>query len=79
MWKPTLVNKLAGVNPELHVYREGDYSSIDPAWCTWMTEADYEAVLEHYALIREIIGDNARILPAKEWKPADIKVQKLHL
>ena len=36
-------------------YREGDYSLVELAWCTYMTEKQYEEVLEKYAEIAEEI------------------------
>ena len=48
MGKSTLVNKLAYTIPELKVCREGDYSPVDLAWCTWMTKEQYEMILEKY-------------------------------
>lgn len=58
MGKSTLVNRIHQEKPELQVCREGDYSPIDLAWCTWMTKEDYESVLERYAEIREEIEKN---------------------
>lgn len=58
MGKSTLVNKLAGEFPQLHICREGDYSPVDLAWCTWMTKEDYEAVLKRYASIYDEIKKN---------------------
>ena len=55
MGKTTLVNRIYKENKELRVCREGDYSPIDLAWCTWLTKVEYEAVLEQYAEIREEI------------------------
>lgn len=55
MGKSTLVNRIYRENPKFHVCREGDYSPIDLAWCTWLTKEEYEAVLEKYAEIREEI------------------------
>ena len=55
MGKSTLVNHIYQEKTELHVCREGDYSPIDLAWCTWMTKEEYEAVLEKYAEIRNEI------------------------
>lgn len=52
MGKTTLVNCIYKENKELHVCREGDYSPIDLAWCTWLTKEEYEAVLARYAEIR---------------------------
>ena len=58
MGKRTLVNCLSNAIPELHVCREGDYSLIDLAWCTWMSEQEYETVLKKYNLIRDEIVKN---------------------
>lgn len=55
MGKSTLVNKLAYTIPELKVCREGDYSPVDLAWCTWMTKEQYEKVLEKYKEIQDEI------------------------
>ena len=42
MGKSTLVNSVFKAVPELHVCREGDYSPVDLAWCTWMSKEEYE-------------------------------------
>ena len=55
MGKSTLVNAISREMTEVQVCREGDYSPIDLAWCTWMTKAEYEAVLEKYSEIRNEI------------------------
>ena len=55
MGKSTLVNKLAYAIPDLKVCREGDFSPVDLAWCTWMTKEQYENVLEKYAPIQDEI------------------------
>lgn len=55
MGKSTLVNHLVAAVPELRVCREGDYSPIDLAWCTWMSGKEYETVLTHYESIRDEI------------------------
>ena len=56
--KSTLVNLIAKECPKLHVCREGDYSPIDLAWCAFMSEQEYEAVLEKYNSIRDEIIKN---------------------
>ena len=60
--KSTLVNRISelntGQNRKLHVCREGDYSPIDLAWCTWMSEQEYENILEKYDSIRDEIVKN---------------------
>lgn len=58
MGKSTLVNSLFSAIPELHVCREGDYSPVDLAWCTWMSKEEYEAVLKRYEPIRDEIIKN---------------------
>lgn len=56
--KSTLVNALAPRLPQLHVYREGDYSPVDLAWCAWMTGDEYAAVMERFADLKEEIARN---------------------
>lgn len=56
MGKSTLVNKLAYTIPELKVCREGDYSPVDLAWCTWMTKEEYEKAIEKYEEIQDEIS-----------------------
>lgn len=58
MGKSTLVNSIFVAIPEFRVCREGDYSPVDLAWCTWMTKEEYEAVLQCYRLIRDEIIKN---------------------
>ncbi len=58
MGKSMLLNRLSAAMPEYRVCREGDYSPVDLAWCTWMTKEEYEAVLERYASIQEEIRKN---------------------
>ena len=61
MGKSTLVNSICNAIPEFHVCREGDYSPIELAWCTWMSGNDYNAILKRYASIRdEIIKNTVR-------------------
>ncbi len=56
--KSTLVNKISKANPKLQVCREGDYSPIDLAWCAYMSQEEYERVLEKYDAIRTEIIKN---------------------
>lgn len=46
--KSTLLNRLAQENPEYRVYREGDLSPVELAWCSYMTKGEYETVLRRY-------------------------------
>ena len=67
--KSTLLNRIAQSNPDLRVCREGDYSPVELAWCTWMTEEEYNAVLERYDAIRDEISRNTfkNIFEGKEY------------
>lgn len=56
--KSTLLNSIFNAAPEFHVCREGDYSPIDLAWCTWMSKEEYEAVLTRYKQIQDEIIRN---------------------
>lgn len=56
--KSTLLQEIVKQNPEFKVCREGDYSPVELAWCTWMNEDQYKAVLERYAAISEEIQAN---------------------
>ncbi len=42
--KSTLLNQLQKNMPEYKVYREGDISPVELAWCTYMTRRQYEDV-----------------------------------
>ncbi len=52
--------------PEYHVCREGDYSPIELAWCTWMTEKEYHAVLEKYSGIRNEIWNDLKFIQERK-------------
>lgn len=56
--KSTLLQNICEKMPEYHVCREGDYSPIELAWCTWMTGEEYGAVLEKYSGIQDEIAAN---------------------
>lgn len=58
MGKSTLLNRIYSVVPEFRICREGDYSPVDLAWCTWMSKDEYESVLERYESIRDEIVKN---------------------
>lgn len=55
MGKSTLVNAILAEIPGYHVCREGDYSPVELAWCTWMSEEEYQQVLSRYEPLREEI------------------------
>lgn len=50
--KSTLVQKLSELYPDCTVYREGDYSPIELAWCAYVTEPQYERILGAYPDLR---------------------------
>ena len=58
MGKSTLLREISKKIPEVHACREGDYSPVDLAWCAWMTEEEYHAVLKRYSILRKEIEAN---------------------
>lgn len=58
MGKSTLINRIYSAIPEFRICREGDFSPIDLAWCTWMSKEEYESVLGRYDVIRDEIVKN---------------------
>ena len=58
MGKSTLLSEIARQKPEYRVCREGDYSPVELAWCSWMDEGQYNSALEKYGAIRKEIEDN---------------------
>ena len=53
--KTTLLRLLGRQLPDYHVYWEGDYCPVELAWCTYMTEAEYQQALADFPdLIDEI-------------------------
>ncbi len=55
--KTTLAQQLAERAPGYTLFREGDYSPVELAWCAWMSGGEYEAALEKYAAIRDRIAE----------------------
>ncbi len=53
--KSTLVGRLAEKYPDHRVFREGDYSPVELAWCAYVTERQYEEILEKYQGLRQEI------------------------
>ena len=56
--KSTLMEKVHEMYPQLKVCREGDYSPIELAWCTWMTENEYERILNMFPTLQDEIRKN---------------------
>lgn len=50
--KSTMVQRLSGELPEYKVYREGDYSPVELAWCAYVTEEKYREILDRYPMLR---------------------------
>ncbi|MFG6368063.1 MAG: deoxynucleoside kinase [Lachnospiraceae bacterium] len=49
--KSTLVQKLSDKQRDYQVFREGDYSPVELAWCAYVTEKQYREILLRYAAI----------------------------
>lgn len=54
--KSTLVRKLSALRPDHTVYREGDYSPAELAWCAYVSEAEYGRILGQYPALRPQIA-----------------------
>ena len=55
--KSTMVRLLSDKLPEYTVFREGDYSPIELAWCAYVTKTQYLDILERYPSLKaEITG-----------------------
>ncbi len=53
--KSTFVRMFSDQRKDYTVFREGDYSPIDLAWCAYVTEEAYDGILESYpSLVEEI-------------------------
>ena len=55
--KSTLVQKLADKYKDHIVFREGDYSPVELAWCTWMSNDAYEKALKKYPSLKEEMNE----------------------
>ena len=56
--KTTLLRLLGQALPEYHVYWEGDYSPVELAWCTHMTEDQYQEAIYLFPDLKEEILKN---------------------
>ena len=53
--KSTFVQKLSEHLRKCQVFREGDFSPIELAWCAYVTEEEYKELLSQYpSLVSEI-------------------------
>lgn len=53
--KTTLLRLLGQQQPDYHVYWEGDYCPVELAWCTYMTEEEYQQTLKDFPDLTEEI------------------------
>ena len=57
--KSTLVGKLQEKYPRYTVYREGDYSPIELAWCALVSKQKYEEILDKYSELKPRIEEKS--------------------
>lgn len=58
--KSTLVGKLQEKYPRYTVYREGDYSPIELAWCALVSKEKYEEILDKYSDLKPRIEEKSQ-------------------
>lgn len=56
--KTTFVNNLSEQLGDFKVFREGDYSPVELAWCAYVTEEEYQDVLAKYPSLHAEIAEN---------------------
>ncbi len=57
--KSTLVNKIAKKYPDHMVFREGDYSPVELAWCAYVSEEEYRSITDKYSDIGGLIEEKS--------------------
>ena len=61
------------------VFREGDYSPVELAWCARVTKEKYTKILEKYSDIRSLIEEKSHAESDDEsLQYADCTVEKCH-
>ncbi|MDE7327349.1 MAG: deoxynucleoside kinase [Lachnospiraceae bacterium] len=55
--KTTFVQQLSKLHPDHKVFREGDYSPVELAWCAYCTEEEYQGILKEYPLLAQEISE----------------------
>lgn len=55
--KSTMVRKLAEEYLNYTVFREGDYSPVELAWCSYVNEEEYTSILDKYSMIANEIKE----------------------
>ena len=58
--KTTLLRNLSQSLEGYHAYWEGDISPVELAWCSYMTQEEYQKVIDKYAPLREEIVKNTK-------------------
>lgn len=53
--KSTLVKRMSDKHPEYKVFREGDYSPTELAWCAYVSKDTYLSILKKYSDIQNEI------------------------
>lgn len=59
--KSTLINRLAQQYPCYQVYREGDLSPVELAWCSYLARNEWEEMLQRYPGFEKEIRDRTRV------------------
>ena len=55
--KSTLLQRLSDKLENYKVFREGDYSPVELAWCAYVTEEQYGKILVRYDCLKDEIAD----------------------
>lgn len=53
--KSTFVQRLSDSLKDYKVFREGDFSPVELAWCAWVTEIQYQDIQKKYPALQEKI------------------------
>ena len=57
--KTTFVQRLSDKLKDYTIFREGDYSPVELAWCAYVTEEQYNKILKEYPSLRAEIQEKA--------------------
>ena len=57
--KSTLISRLYELHPDCLPVREGEYSPVELAWCAYLEEAEYQAILDTFSSLRPQIEEKA--------------------
>lgn len=56
--KTTMLEKMSKENNMLQVYREGDFSPVELAWCAYVSASEYKTILNKYDVLVDEIKKN---------------------